>query len=158
MKNKSWARLAFLALLGSALCLIGPAEAGGPFQYFTLTPCRLLDTRFADGPVLQDAVERRFPVQGLCDVPVGAAAVSVNVTAVSPTGPGFLTLYPSGIATPVVSTLNFASGEIALGNGAIVPLADQSVHASDLAIFPRVVNLFDPLTVHVVVDVTGFFQ
>jgi hypothetical protein len=76
--------------------------------------------------MLSDQTARQFPVQGLCGVPVGAKAVTVNVTAVVPSGPGFLTLYPSGIATPVVSSLNFAAGELALGNGAIVPLADQS--------------------------------
>jgi hypothetical protein len=43
-------------------------------------------------------------------VPVGAAAVTVNVTAVVPNGPGFLTLFPSGITIPIVSSLNFAAG------------------------------------------------
>jgi hypothetical protein len=134
-------------------------QADGPFQYHTLTPCRLADTRNAPGPsggpILTDQSTRNFPVQGLCGVPVGAKAVTVNVTAVGPTGGGFLTLFPAGITAPVVSSLNYAAGEPALGNGAIVPLADQAVQANDLAIFARVAG---GGTVHMVLDVTGYFQ
>ncbi len=159
MMNQSFSRLALSAFLGGALCLSLPAEAGGPFQFFTLTPCRLADTRDLDGPsggpILEDQIPRQFPVQGLCNVPIGAAAVTVNVTAVVPNGPGFLTLFPSGIATPVVSSLNFAAGELALGNGAIVPLADQIDEPLDLSVFPRVLGSG---TVHMVLDVTGYFS
>ncbi|MGH9321241.1 MAG: hypothetical protein ACRD21_00320 [Vicinamibacteria bacterium] len=137
-----------------------PIEADGPFQYHTLTPCRVFDTRDVSGPTggqpLQDDPNPAytFEVQGLCGVPVGAAAVTVNVTAVFPTDRGFLTLFPSGITTPLVSSLNFpASGNT--GNGAIVPLADQAVEAMDLSIYARVLG---GGTVHVVLDVTGYFD
>ena len=55
------------------------AQSAGPFQYHSLTPCRLADTRNptgpSGGPILSDGVTRNFPVQGLCGVPVGAKAV-----------------------------------------------------------------------------------
>jgi hypothetical protein len=137
----------------------GPAGAAGPFQFHTLTPCRVFDTRNSSGaPIFTDAGSgqaRKFDVQGLCSVPVGAKAVTVNVTAVGPTGPGFLTLHPADVAPPLVSSLNFNAGEPALGNGAIVPLADTSVEPQDLGVFARVVPSG---TVHVVLDVTGYFQ
>jgi hypothetical protein len=135
-----------------------PTQAAGPFQYHSLTPCRLADTRNpagpSGGPILSDGVTRNFPVQGLCGVPVGAKAASVNVTAVGPTATGFITLFPAGITRPVVSTLNYSAGESAIANGAIVPLADQSTNPLDLAVFARVSGG----TVHMVLDVTGYFQ
>lgn len=153
-----------VSVLGLAAFLVvvalpTPSSPAGPFQYHSLTPCRVADTRNADGPsggpILVDMGTRNFPVQGLCGVPVGATAVTVNVTAVGPTGQGYLTLYPSGIPRPVVSNLNFSAGEPALGNGAIVPLADQGMEPLDLAVFSRVAT---GGTVHMVLDVTGYFQ
>ena len=92
--KKTLSRFVVSGLLAGALCLSLPAEAGGPFQFFTLTPCRLADTRDlvgpSGGPILQDQITRQLPVQGLCNVPIGAAAVTVNVTAVVPNGPGGL--------------------------------------------------------------------
>jgi hypothetical protein len=150
----------------TALGLFGEArEAGsaGPFQYHTLTPCRLVDTRKPDGtnagPILSDGVTRDFQVQGwgACGVPAGAKAVSVNVTAVAPNGPGYLTLFALGTTQPTVSNLNFSAGVAALGNGAIVSLAEQSLQQlKDLTVFPRVA--VSSGQVHVVIDVTGYFQ
>jgi hypothetical protein len=102
--------------------------------------------------VLTSGVERTVDVQGVCGVPAGAKAATLNVTAVAPTNQGRLTVYPSGIATPNVSTINFPPGTTALANGAIVPLSTQD---KDLAVMPFVVNNGQ---VHLVLDVTGYFQ
>jgi hypothetical protein len=151
-----------LAVLAAGLVLAALptqafAQSAGPFQYHSLTPCRLADTRNAPGPsggpIRSDGATRNFPVQGLCGVPVGARAVSVNLTAVGPTATGFLTLFPAGITRPVVSTLNYSAGEPAIANGAIVPLADQTTNPLDVAVFSRV----SAGTVHMVLDVTGYF-
>jgi hypothetical protein len=148
-------------LLLAALPAPAAAQGTGPYQYYSLTPCRIFDTRVATGdtagaPILADNTTRSFVVQGKCGVPVGAKAVSVNLTAVGPNGAGFLTLFPAGITKPVVSSLNFNVGEPAVGNGALVPLADQSAHAQDLSVFTRVAVASG--TVHAVLDVTGYFQ
>jgi hypothetical protein len=142
------------ALAASALS----ALADGPFQYHSLTPCRLFDTRSTTA--MSQGETRAFQVQGLCLVPTGAKAVSVNVTAVSPTGNGYLSLFPNTGSTtpPLVSSLNFSSTcGTATGNGAIVPLGDATVYPNqDLYIYARVAAT--PGTVHVVLDVTGYFQ
>jgi len=157
----SLSRTAVLVLLVGAISLAVPSAADGPFQFHSLTPCRIVDTRLPGqvvgeyGPVLTSNVEREFPVQGNCGVPVGAKAATFNVTAVAPTNQGRLTLYPAGIVTPGVSTINFPPGTTALANGAIVPLADQSVEPNDLAVMPFVVGTGQ---VHLVLDVTGYFQ
>ena len=142
---------------GSVLAAV-PTNAAGPFQYHSLTPCRLVDTRNAatGGPILVNNSTRTFVVQGACGIPVGARAASVNVTGVGPNGAGFLTLYPSGITTPLVSTLNFNVGETAIGNGAIVVLADQATNPQDLSVFTRVNAAGGQ--VHMTLDVTGYFQ
>jgi hypothetical protein len=145
-------------LFGVALVVFAlPGRAAGPFQFHSLTPCRVLDTRDAPyGTPLPSDIEAKFQVQDLCGVPNGAAAVTLNVTAVAPTDRGRLTLYPSGIGDPGVSTINFPPGTTALANGAIVPLADYTTFpAEDLTVLPHVVAAG---TVHVVLDVTGYFE
>jgi hypothetical protein len=162
MHMTSLLRIAALVAAASLLVAAAPGGADGPFQFHSLTPCRIVDTRISDqvqggyGPILTSNVERKFPVQGNCGVPVGAKAATLNVTAVAPTNQGRFTLYPSGITTPTVSTINFPPGTTALANGAIVPLADQSVEASDLAVMPFVIGT--PGQVHLVLDVTGYFE
>jgi len=42
----------------------------------------------------------------------GVSAVALNVTAVNPTAPGFLTVYPTGSPRPTASNLNFVSAEV----------------------------------------------
>lgn len=142
-----------------SLALAEPAAAqGGPYQFHSLTPCRLADTRNPNGPsggpILASLATRNFPVQGLCGVPVGAKAVAINVTAVGPNGPGYLTLWPSGVSQPVVSSLNYDAGEPALGNGGIVPL---STNPMDLSVF-AFCNVPSGGAVHMVLDVTGYFM
>jgi hypothetical protein len=160
-------RLTALVLATGFLVAAPPGSADGPFQFYSLTPCRVADTRVstgvvgAYGPVLTTDVARTFPVQGNCGVPVGAKAATVNVTAVAPTAQGRLTLYPSGIAAPTVSTVNFPAGTTALANGAIVPLSAGvscptfTPSTCDLAVMPFVVGGGQ---VHMVLDVTGYFQ
>ena len=80
-------RLAFRSAALLAL-LAAPALADGPLSYFTLTPCRLYDSRNVPATALQDATPRTVQAIGSCGIPVGAKAVAFNVTAVGPTNPG----------------------------------------------------------------------
>jgi hypothetical protein len=130
------------------------AQAAGPFQYHSVTPCRLADTRNITPPILTTNVDRTFTVQGNCGIPAGAKAVSINTTAVGPNAAGFLTLFPAGTGVPLVSNINFNAFEPALGNGAIVPLA--AAPPGDLGVHPFVNTPGG--TVHMVIDVTGYFQ
>lgn len=147
-----------LAALVFAVLGLAPlaAYADGPFQFHSVAPCRIVDTRNAvgttGGPALSFGVERDFPIQGQCGVPSGAKAAVLNLTITQPTGAGHLTIWPSGTTQPLVSTLNYVAGEPAIANGAIVPL---SANANDLA-----VKAGPPQTgtVHLIIDVTGYFQ
>ncbi len=165
MRNVTMSRalLAVVAagVLWTALPAPAAAQGAGPYQYYALTPCRVFDTRVTTGdtagaPPLTNGTTRTFVVQNKCGVPVGAKAVSVNLSAVSPQGAGYLTMFPSGITRPVVASLTYNAGEPAISNGAIVPLADQTVQAQDLSIYTKVGSGTN--TVHAVLDVTGYFQ
>lgn len=137
----------FLAFGGSVYA------QSGPYSYFALTPCRVVDTRGAvavnGGPVLNTGTQRDFAIRGNCGVPTSAKAVTLNVTVTGANQQSFLTIWPSGVARPAVSTINFAPTDAALANGATVGL---STNPADLSVF----NSFG--LVHVIIDVTGYYQ
>jgi hypothetical protein len=119
-------------------------------KFFTLTPCRAIDTRGPDGPALSGGAVRTFTITGRCSVPPTAKSVSINATVVLPTSGGYLTLYPGGTATPLASTINFGPGQIR-ANNAIVPLGANGT-LSVLA------GMGGGTTVHFLLDVNGYFQ
>ena len=79
-----------------------------------LTPSRIMDTRSGSCLVKMGPGETRLvAVAGKAGVPANAGAVSLNVTAVNPTEPTFLTLWPSGRPRPNASNLNPITGIVA---------------------------------------------
>ncbi|HEY4593896.1 MAG TPA: hypothetical protein VIJ61_15875, partial [Thermoanaerobaculia bacterium] len=127
--------------------------AVGPLGYQPITPCRLLDTRTTNTPLVTGAL-RTFTIQGNCGIPAGAASAALNAAIVSPASSGFLTLYPSSLSpAPVVSSLNWVAGTTALANGARPMLATAT---PDLA-----AGLFlgaPGTTAHLVLDTVGYFK
>ncbi len=126
------------------------ASAPSALAFYPLSPCRLIDTRGATGPLgapsLAAQGERAFPIAtSACGVPATAKAYSLNYTAV-PKGPlGFLTTWPTGQIRPVVSTLNAPIGTTT-ANAAVVPAGangDISVYVTDQA--------------DLIVDINGYF-
>ena len=82
---------------------------GGDARLFTVVPDRVLDTRAAGAPVgAQQTID--VQIAGTARVPVGATAAVLNVTATDAVGPGFLTVFPSDRARPLVSSVNFEAG------------------------------------------------
>jgi len=131
----------------AAGALPGPAT-----DFYTVTPCRVFDTREASGPTagvpLTCGTEQSFTVSGKCSVPSGATAVSLNLTATAPTAQGNLRLYATGGATPLVSMLNYSSGQTR-ANNAVAPLSASGLLSA----------LCSPSgTTHVILDVNGYFQ
>ena len=150
-----------LLVIGLALFLSEAASADGPYSFFPLTPCRIIDTRGpvgpTGGPALSANTVRSFPVANVnaCGVPSTARAVSFNITTVQATDAGDLRIFPYLSPVPLASVINFSPADFALANGAIIPIAnigglDISVQ-TDMA--PGSTG-----AVHLVVDVTGYFQ
>lgn len=150
-------------LVAATFLAASAAQAAGPFQFFSVTPCRLVDTRdpvgVTGGPAIANQATRNFAVYGVnsrsnCGIPATARAVSLNVTITQPTYFGHLTVWPYNTALPLVSTLNFVGGEPAIANGAIVPLTTDP----NFQIAVRPVLGGPGGAIHVIIDVTGYFQ
>ncbi|HEX3126152.1 MAG TPA: hypothetical protein VH394_02385 [Thermoanaerobaculia bacterium] len=122
-------------------------------DFFTVAPCRLIDTR--QGQALTSGVPALVQVHGLCGIPDTATAVAINVTVIQPQGAGRLTLHPGNLSTPSTSTLNFPAGQN-LANNAILALASNG--EGTLGITPAVSGGAGGGTVHVIVDVSGYFH
>ena len=123
-------------------------------SFYTVTPCRVADTRNPNGPyggpALAGGATRTFTVGGQCQIPPTAKAISINVTVTGPTAIGFLTLFPGGTSAPLASTINFRAGQtrannaiVALGAGGTMAVADGQPSGN---------------TTHFILDVNGYFQ
>lgn len=125
-----------------------PTVAG---SFTSLAPSRLLDTRTGTG-----GTAALVPGGGTIDVQVagaggvpaeGASAAALTVTVTQPQGPGHVTAYPAGAATPTASNLNFSARQT-IANAVTVQLGeDGAITLKNGANAP----------VHLVVDVAGWF-
>jgi hypothetical protein len=113
-----------------------------------VTPTRLMDTRIGRGAgTFGPGVTAELRVGGVGGVPVGAAAVAVNITAVNATERTYLTAWPSGRTRPATSNVNTASAAAA-PNMAVVALDRNGA-----------MKLFNFAgRVDVLVDVMGWFD
>jgi hypothetical protein len=133
-----------------------PAVRVGGLGVWILAPCRMVDTRDPTrgplgGPVLGPFEMRTFALTGICHIPPAAKVVVVNVTVVQPTAAGYLVLVPGDQASaPTNSTINFTPGQVR-ANNTIVPLSSDG--SASLKVYNQ-----SPGTVHVLLDVNGFFQ
>jgi uncharacterized repeat protein (TIGR01451 family) len=111
-------------------------------HFYTLSPCRVFDTRDATGaPSLVHGNTRPFTITGAaCGVPSTARAVSTTLTVTNPTAPGDLRVYPAGGALPPTSAVNYALGQTRANNvvmplgteGAIDVFCEQGAGTADL--------------------------
>jgi hypothetical protein len=121
-------------------------------SFYTLAPCRAIDSRVPGDPfgtALAAGEERPLSLAGRCGIPASAKAVALNVTVTAPTAQGHLILYPQ--QRPTASTVNFEPGLTRAGN-AVIGLNAQG---GAFAYFgpPEAAG-----TVHLVVDVAGYFE
>jgi hypothetical protein len=127
----------------------------GPGTLFhTLRPCRIADTRDPagpyGGPALQAGQVRQFQIAGMCGIPQDAAAVAANVTAVHPSAPGSLALYPAGSIGPRATAVSLRPGTTR-GSSIILDLTGTPSGTSSLF-------ASTPGSVDVVIDVSGYFR
>jgi glucose/arabinose dehydrogenase len=125
----------------------------GALDFFTVTPCRLVDTRNAagalGGPAVAAGATRDFPLAGACGVPASAKALAVTVTVVGPSAAGNLRLYSADEQQPLTSTISFQPGQTR-GTNAVVSLGASG----GLSVFCAM----STGTVHLVLDVAGYFE
>lgn len=150
--NLSYATSFTKAAVATAAHLAVRESSGTRFH--PLTPCRLVDTRDGGlpeglGPPALAADETRFFVGApACGLPADAAALAVNVTSTEPVAGGWLTLFPGQGAAPGTSNLHFGPGRTRASVSVVPVGAGASFSARNASAG----------TVHLVVDVTGYFR
>lgn len=124
------------------------ANAQQESDFFTVTPCRVYDSRWGEGP-LAGSFSRQIPVAGYCGIPPDASAVAFNFAGVGPSGDGLLSVYPccsyvSNLIQGVHAGRNLAgSAVLRLGEGGKVDAFIQASYST---------------TADLVADVTGYFR
>jgi uncharacterized repeat protein (TIGR03803 family) len=128
---------------------------GTVLKFFTIAPCRLIDTRRPagtyGGPALAGGTQRDFPIDGQCGIPSDAYAVSANVTAVIPTVGGDLRAYPTGTPVPSSSIINFNPG-LTRANNVLVPLTGIPIGSMTIQ------TDIPGGSTHFLFDVDGYFR
>lgn len=129
-----------------------------------VTPCRIVDTRVAGGPIAANSSRAflavavtfgaNFTSQGgsatNCGVAaINGSAVALNVTAVTPTGAGFTTVYPSGVSRPLAASINYTAGSIV--NNTVVVGIPNPLAITDFIIYTFAQSDY-------VVDIVGYYS
>ncbi len=147
----------------AAGCASAPGSAtvsvlasGSAMLLFPLTPCRLVDTRNAAGPLGAPSLEpsgspdRSFAITGVCGIPSDAQAVSVNVTVTNVQASGALLLYRGDGSPTTASTISIRPGITRANNS-------QTQLALDGSGTFRVQNS-SAGTLDFIVDVNGYYR
>jgi Domain of unknown function DUF11/Bacterial Ig domain len=119
----------------------------------SLAPSRFADTRL-DGTTIDgesqatgliDAGETiEVVIGGRGSVPADATSAVMNLTAVTPTGNGYITAYDCDLDRPLTASLNFATG-VNVGNEVVTALSDTGS-----------LCLYASTATHLTVDVAGY--
>ncbi len=126
--------------------IVQPEE---PLVFYTLTPCRLFDSRTAGGALV--SAEPILISTAGCGIPASARALSANLTVIGPTAAGKVNLYPGNYPIPPTAEISFRAG---------VTRADQvivAVATSGAQTLAARAEMSGGGTVHVIVDVSGYF-
>jgi hypothetical protein len=121
-------------------------------RFFSLTPCRIVDTRSVStgGPSLAANSTRTFTaIGGACAIPSGAVAISANLTVISG-GAGYVVLFPGNGVNPGARNVSFGAGQTRAAN-AILYLSTDGTGAVKVANVSAGANDF-------ILDVNGYFQ
>ncbi len=137
----------------SLLFSLAPEPVWGQASaFYTVAPCRLVDTRDPGGtfggPSLSFNAARSFTFAGRCGISTEAVAISANLTITSPSTAGFVTVYPASTARPNTSQLNYRAGQTRTNN-AILALGP----GGGVEVFLGQANG----AAHLIVDVNGYF-
>jgi hypothetical protein len=123
-----------------------------PRAFIGVAPCRVADTRGNGAPIqggiFPNSGLRTWDLTGICGLPAGTEAVSVNFTVVAAAGipaGSFLLAFPTGTPPPPTAIMTYGPGQV-ISNAAIVPLGtgDQ-------------MNVNVSGSTHVIMDVNGYF-
>ena len=140
------------SLLGMAAGAYGSVPPA--MNYFTLEPaCRVYDSR--SGAPITSGTSVDIPIEGACGVPgdpTAVVAVAFNVTVLSATHSGELTIFQDGTSLPTTATIYFLAGQARSNNG-VVTLS----FTNPGAVTGQPVLDSPSGTVHFLLDIVGYF-
>ena len=129
--------------------------------YTPIQPCRIVDTRSTGAGAIAANASRNFLAinasnfssQGGSATNCGtlglnATAVAINVTAVTPGGAGYATVFPYGTTQPTTASVNYTAGAIV--NNALIAQIPNPLGSFDFTIYTFAQS-------HYVVDIVGYF-
>ena len=119
-------------------------------RFFTVTPCRAVDTRVPpDFPGLGARIERTFVLTGRCGIPSSARAISANLTVTGSPLPGDVRVRPAGTVLPETSSINYRAEQTRANNAILMLGAAGGV---------AVVCSQSSGSVELILDVNGYFE
>ncbi len=152
-KGKLAVFLLSFALIGGGYMVYQSFAAtltGADGEFTSLTPARILDTRNGTGGITSAiGAGRTIQVQitGKGRVPAkNVKAVTLNLTAVSPSTSGFMVVWPSQSDKPNTSSINFAAGQT-VAKAVTVPVGPDG----------KVQIYNESGMVHAIFDVSGYY-
>lgn len=119
-------------------------------DFYTVTPCRVVDTRSTHAPVMSPSQIRTFAVAGTCGIPASAKAVVVNVTSVGPGAAGNFQVFPGNAFPMGTSVVNFGAGQVRASSATLMLSTDGS---GTLGVQNSAAG-----NTHFLLDVTGYYQ
>ena len=140
-----------VAALCLSVCIVAPAAVvhavapAGASSYVPVPPYRILDTRISQGLSHRVSAGETFTLT-LTNVPPTASAVVLNVTVDASANPGFVTVYPTGVPRPVVSSINVDGAGQTIANLVTVPIGAGGT-----------VDVYSLMTTDLVADVQGYY-
>jgi hypothetical protein len=120
-----------------------PASNG---RFVPVTPNRYYDSRWPQNSIHPGLSTVTVQLAGApFQVPMGASAISMNLTSDQAIGAGYVTAYPADGPFPLASNLNFVAGT-AVANAGLIKLSANGA-----------LNTFVNIATHVIIDVNGYF-
>ncbi len=130
-----------VAATASSITAAAPVPPAQHAEFVPISPCRYLDTR-SQGGAFGNGTGRSYPRR--CGIPAYARALAVSMSAVTPSGNGYL---QAGLTAGRLTTVvNYTRGE-SITSGSQIP-----VNASGI----RLINHGGPT--QVTLDVLGYYQ
>jgi hypothetical protein len=134
-------------------------DTSADLVYTPVTPCRIVDTRFATAGAIIGTTTRAFDADGTsfaaqggsnssCGIPFSVArAVTMTITVTQPIAAGYVNAWSVFQAQPASSVVNYAAGQT-IANTTIIPIVPGA--GNDF-------NVYSLVDTHVVIDVLGYF-
>ena len=119
-------------------------------------PARIIDTRNGTGgvtgPLAANSTTTWASFTGTNGLPSDAVGIIGNITAIGFSGAGFATIFPAGVGTPGVSSLNFGGTQYAFSNAITVGFG-TGANTGQISVF-----ISNNVPTHIVVDVFAYIQ